>query len=623
MMKTRIYTLLAALLLTAASVQAQKTVTTIRVEPLSSLTVGDDAYVTVTLDADINAIATLTVTDGASYNETFNVGLVEGSGIYTVPNLAEGTYSMTASFAGNEQYAAITSETKTIQVNKITTALALSPDNDNMVSTKTIYVGDFTFFTVRLLNENNVNTGINAVATVRLTDKDTFDEATDKVYVVGLVKGEAFTNDFDYVEDGNLSLRDAHTALTDFPAGTYKLKVIYAGDGKYTGCESNVVTLTVSKIATTLTVADITPITAGQEAMITVTATPTDEKAGAVNTVATVTVGNTHYDVPIVNGTGTCIIPNLAEGTHDVTASIAEDDKYLGSTDTKQVTVSEGTAPAIERNAVATVTVTPKDYTGNVTVTIDGENYNVAVINGTGKVVLPQLAAGTYAISASIAEDAKYEESTTAAEIVAVPGITFPFAANQTWATWCDDWAWKKPAGVTAYTISAVSGNTVTISEVEGDNIPSHRPLLLKKTTDAVTPTKVITGTVPDEGYNATTGLASSEGSGLTFYGNASDAKITEGYNYAYGSSYGLYNGEFVLIDTNNGIAANRCLLNVGNGQNAPVLSISEEITSLTPIPSPKGEGREYFYTLDGRKLEGMPTKKGIYINGGRKVVIK
>jgi hypothetical protein len=29
------------------------------------------------------------------------------------------------------------------------------------------------------------------------------------------------------------------------------------------------------------------------------------------------------------------------------------------------------------------------------------------------------------------------------------------------------------------------------------------------------------------------------------------------------------------------------------------------------------------WYTLDGRKLEGQPTKKGLYLHGGRKVVIK
>jgi hypothetical protein len=29
------------------------------------------------------------------------------------------------------------------------------------------------------------------------------------------------------------------------------------------------------------------------------------------------------------------------------------------------------------------------------------------------------------------------------------------------------------------------------------------------------------------------------------------------------------------------------------------------------------------FYTLDGRKIEGRPTVKGIYINNGRKVVVR
>ena len=58
-------------------------------------------------------------------------------------------------------------------------------------------------------------------------------------------------------------------------------------------------------------------------------------------------------------------------------------------------------------------------------------------------------------------------------------------------------------------------------------------------------------------------------------------------------------------------------------------------IISLTPDPSPKGEGRldgegsfdgegsDGWYTIDGRKLGSKPTQHGIYINGGRKVVIK
>ena len=607
------------MLLTVASVQAQ-TATTISVEVAPSIDVGSDANVFVTLGADINAIATLTVTNSDnSYNETFHVALVEGSGIYTVPNLPVGTYSITASFAGNEQYAASTSEPKTVQVNNITTALALS------LRDETINVGDYTYFDVKLqdpnaIDEDHNTIASNGVATIRLTDKETFDETTDKVYTVGLVNGkEGPTTDKSLVEDGNRSPKDYQYALTDLPAGTYKLKAIFAGDGKYTGCESNVVTLTVSKIATTLTVADITPITEGQDAAITVTATPTDEKVAAVNTVATVTVGDTDYKVAIVNGTGTCYIPNLTADTYNVTASIAQDDKFLLSTsDAKTLTVNAG-SPIVESNAVATVTVTPAINT-IAKVTVDDVTYYVPVFNGTGTFVVPQQTAGTHTVQAQFIEEKKYAASTSdEMQLVSVTGVTFPFATGQEWATWCDDWAWKKPAGVTAYTISAVSGNTVTISEVEGDNIPSHTPLLLKKTGDAVTPTKVITGTGTDA-------LVSATPTGATFFGNASDTKITTGYNYTIGQSYGLYNGEFVLIDTDNGIAANRCLLNVGGTNSAPVLTISTDITGVREVKEVNASLEvkdDSWYTIDGRKLNGKPTAKGVYINNGHKIVIK
>jgi hypothetical protein len=46
-------------------------------------------------------------------------------------------------------------------------------------------------------------------------------------------------------------------------------------------------------------------------------------------------------------------------------------------------------------------------------------------------------------------------------------------------------------------------------------------------------------------------------------------------------------------------------------------------IRSLSPDPSPSREGSEEWYSLDGRKLDQQPTQKGVYIHGGRKVVIK
>ena len=44
-------------------------------------------------------------------------------------------------------------------------------------------------------------------------------------------------------------------------------------------------------------------------------------------------------------------------------------------------------------------------------------------------------------------------------------------------------------------------------------------------------------------------------------------------------------------------------------------------IRSLTPDYTTKGEGS--IYTLDGRKLQGLPTQKGVYIVNGKKTIIK
>ena len=51
-----------------------------------------------------------------------------------------------------------------------------------------------------------------------------------------------------------------------------------------------------------------------------------------------------------------------------------------------------------------------------------------------------------------------------------------------------------------------------------------------------------------------------------------------------------------------------------------------EEVTgieSLTPSPSPKGEGSGYYYALDGRKLMQKPAKAGLYVKDGKKVFVK
>ena len=56
----------------------------------------------------------------------------------------------------------------------------------------------------------------------------------------------------------------------------------------------------------------------------------------------------------------------------------------------------------------------------------------------------------------------------------------------------------------------------------------------------------------------------------------------------------------------------------------APMLRIVEvETTSVETLSDVGSKMSDVWYTLDGRKLDKQPTTKGIYVNGGRKVVIK
>ena len=63
-----------------------------------------------------------------------------------------------------------------------------------------------------------------------------------------------------------------------------------------------------------------------------------------------------------------------------------------------------------------------------------------------------------------------------------------------------------------------------------------------------------------------------------------------------------------------------------GNGINALVLNFGDETNGIVSVLSDWkdwSDGSDTWYSIDGRRLSGKPTLKGIYINKGKKVVIK
>ena len=106
--------------------------------------------------------------------------------------------------------------------------------------------------------------------------------------------------------------------------------------------------------------------------------------------------------------------------------------------------------------------------------------------------------------------------------------------------------------------------------------------------------------------------------------GAATDAPVSNSITAGY--SYALFDGEFLKIDDSTlSIPAHRCILTLDEPNSAPRLSIVDGTqtgighTETTEITERAGA----WYSLDGRKFDGKPTQKGLYIYNGKKYVIK
>ena len=620
-MKARIYIFLAALLLTVASAQAQ-TATTISVEDIGPIIAGDDVFVEVTLEPGITTVATLTVSNSdQSYDQSFHVAIVDGYGRCTIPNMAEGTYSCTASFAGNARYAASTSETKTLTVSKVTTTMSLTLYNTS------IYVGNYTWFRVIL------DQSINASATLSVNGENR---------ILGLVNGKT---------SSTLEYLDEQSVLIDLPAGTYTLRATFAGDDKYVGCTSNEVTLTVNKIATSISVSDISPIQAGDDAVITVTMTPTDENVASINAIATVTVGSDTYNVAIVNGSGSCVVPNLAAGTYDVTASYATDDKYIGSTSTtRQLVVNESGAGAVSplpKNAVATVTMTPASMNTIVELTLGGNTYHVPVINGTGTYILPQMEKGFYDVQATYAGDRVYATSQSAVQsLMSMADVALADNADNTstltalndyparvtlsdrtlykdgdWNTLCLPFSLSAaqvttqlaPDDLMTLNSSSFSGGTLTLTFTNATEITAGKPYIIKWASGSDIENPEFTGvTISNATANVSTTFADFVGtySPVTYSEENRSILFLGGDNKLYypesGARINACRAYFLLSD---GAGVKEFRLNFGDDD-------ADGIGSLTPALS-KGEGA--IYNVAGQRLNKM--QRGINIVNGKKIL--
>ena len=177
------------------------------------------------------------------------------------------------------------------------------------------------------------------------------------------------------------------------------------------------------------------------------------------------------------------------------------------------------------------------------------------------------------------------------------------FSGSNLWTDYVSPANLLLPDGMTGYVVTAIDGASATVAAI--DYIPQLTPVLLKR---------------DDETVNS---FSAPKGFGTTFDTNQLRV-TTSDRTVSAGELYLLHNDEFVLTSSGT-LPAGRVYLPVSGASAARRLTIGPDGDGTTGVTSPlEGEGSgSAWYSLDGRKFDNAPTKKGVYIKGGRKVVVK
>lgn len=214
-------------------------------------------------------------------------------------------------------------------------------------------------------------------------------------------------------------------------------------------------------------------------------------------------------------------------------------------------------------------------------------------------------AVGGYTVTVSAKPDGNFTGSATADFSIVnrtlAVGTDVTFADGQTWASYyttTEDL--ELPEKVMAYIVTAVSETAATVAPIS--YVPKNVPVLLENNS-----------TVTTENTDATGNLLA----------GTTEAIAVAGLN---GTVYGLHGNRFLKV-TSGSIPAHRAYLVTGTEvvapAGAPYLNIIfGDATAIDRVKADAGDGDGQWYTLDGRKLQQKPAKKGLYIKNGRKVVI-
>ena len=216
---------------------------------------------------------------------------------------------------------------------------------------------------------------------------------------------------------------------------------------------------------------------------------------------------------------------------------------------------------------------------------------------------------GNYAICA-VASTGEYDGSFTSGMITLFQGYEVEVAAKEFITYYKDEPLYVEDEAAELYTIESVNGDQAVLSD-RSDAMPSNTPMLVYNKSNE---TKVILLIPCAEPDMAITVAPEFQGT-LT---GTTIAASTEGQtNYA-------FNGKaFVFVKNAIEVGPNKAWLSVNTGEPSARITLvfSDETTKIANTNITNITNGDW-YTIDGRKVNA-PSKKGIYIMNGKKVVVK
>ena len=222
-------------------------------------------------------------------------------------------------------------------------------------------------------------------------------------------------------------------------------------------------------------------------------------------------------------------------------------------------------------------------------------------------------APGLYALKAVAKDGSNYDGETALSNTFKLfQGYEITVPAGEFVTYYKDEPLYVEDEAAELYTIESVNGDKAVLSD-RSDAMPSNTPMLVYNKSNE---TKVILLIPCAEPDMAITVAPEFQG---TLTGTTIAASTENVTNYA-------FNGKaFVFVKNAIEVGPNKCWISVPSDiSNVKALRIvfGGDATGIRSMDNGQWT-MDNWYDLNGRKLNGMPTKRGIYVKNGRKVVVK